>query len=84
MTLDAAWSLHAHADSVTALLTLLFALSPDLSDIMKQDMERFAARQQAAAASSKSSSTQQQVRGCARVLTSAGTHAVAVTRLSRL
>jgi pyrrolidone-carboxylate peptidase len=33
----------------------------DMSDIMKQDMERFAARKQAAAASSQSSSSQQQV-----------------------
>jgi hypothetical protein len=32
-----------------------------MSDIMKQDMERFAARKQAAAANSQSSSTQQQV-----------------------
>jgi hypothetical protein len=41
-------------------------LPADLSDIMKQDMERFAARQQAAAASSSASSSsnraQQQVR----------------------
>lgn len=62
--------LAVHASPVYNQALVIFAdvslLPADMSDIMKQDMERFAARQQAATASSSASGSsnraQQQVR----------------------